>query len=513
MERDWERAVFSMAACRGQGGWVPEDVRAGNVLPVYQWFDGTSLANVLGQAPVQKPGGEYVLALPNGSVQSTGARLYPMKPHRSNSARLDSTGELIPHSTYTYFTSGNFAAAVAEGQRQSGLTGPYTVVPVQEYQTINHGVESKSSALQCGACHAQYSSGGPVRMNLQKDLGYGLKATSTPLCSQCHSAKTSPGFAYMHNKHVVDKGYDCSACHEFSRPERQLGTGRAIRPAAPNGPVATALSATSTRLVWADNSSSEQGFRIERSTDGASFIEVGTVAANITSASDSGLTPGKAYFYRVRAYNASGTSAYSQVGRATPGAVPISSPPPAPEGLSATAGQQSVALTWNRVGEASAYIVKRSTTIGGSFSAIASGVTTSAFTDTGLNGGTTYYYVVSAVNSSGEGPDSAAVSATPVAPPPSAPTQVAARGFDRAGIQVSWVPSISPNIVENRIYRSASSTGVFSLVGRVSGAVPTYSDTGLKRGAIYYYRVTAVNSSGRESAPSATVSARAGRTR
>ena len=108
-------ADFSMAACRGQGGWVPAEVRATNVVPTYHWFDGTSLANVLGQVPIQNAQGEYVLALPNGSVQSPGAKLFPMKLHRSNSARQDATGLLIPHSTFAFFTSGDFAQAVAAG--------------------------------------------------------------------------------------------------------------------------------------------------------------------------------------------------------------------------------------------------------------------------------------------------------------------------------------------------------------------------------------------------------------
>ena len=65
-------------------------------------------------------------------------------------------------------------------------------------------------------------------------------------------------------------------------------------------------------LNWTDNSATETGFRIERSpvTD-TNFTEIATVGANTTSFTDSGLSEATRYYYRVRAYNAYTTSAYS----------------------------------------------------------------------------------------------------------------------------------------------------------------------------------------------------------
>ena len=88
------------------------------------------------------------------------------------------------------------------------------------------------------------------------------------------------------------------------------------------------------------------------------------------------------------------------------------SPPAAPTGLTATAGDAQVALTWNASATASSYKVKRATTSGGPYTVVATPTTTS-HTDTGLTNGTTYYYVVSAVNASGESANSSQVSATP----------------------------------------------------------------------------------------------------
>ncbi len=88
------------------------------------------------------------------------------------------------------------------------------------------------------------------------------------------------------------------------------------------------------------------------------------------------------------------------------------SPPLAPTGLSATPGNQQVSLTWNASGSATSYNIKRSTTSGGSYTQIANTITTNV-TDKALTNGTAYFYVVSALNSAGESPNSSEASATP----------------------------------------------------------------------------------------------------
>ena len=75
----------------------------------------------------------------------------------------------------------------------------------------------------------------------------------------------------------------------------------------------------------------------------------------------------------------------------------VPDPPAAPTGLVATAGVNQVTLNWNAVAGATSYNVKRSTTPGGPYGTIASGVGSTTYIDAPLAGGTTLYYVVSAV--------------------------------------------------------------------------------------------------------------------
>jgi len=87
----------------------------------------------------------------------------------------------------------------------------------------------------------------------------------------------------------------------------------------------------------------------------------------------------------------------------------------APTNLVATAGDSKVSLTWTAVSAATSYNVKRSTTAGGTYTTIANNVTDASYVDTSVTNGTTYYYVVTVVNSAGESNTSNEASATPVA--------------------------------------------------------------------------------------------------
>ncbi|MFI4912155.1 MAG: hypothetical protein ACIAQZ_10865 [Sedimentisphaeraceae bacterium JB056] len=220
MERDWESPVWNPGLFGGQGGYVPEDIREMFVVPTYKWYDGTSRVYAVGEVAQLNPAGQYEFGAPNGWVNTPGAKIHPMKEHFSNSAILGN-GVFVPHATSTYFLTGDFALAVEEGKQLSGMTGTWSLVPVHTYQTINHTVEPTYNALSCGDCHESLSTD-PARMDLTGDLGYALKGSMASVCTQCHGIEDGMSFSNMHNKHVTDKRRDCSWCHNFSRPDRNL---------------------------------------------------------------------------------------------------------------------------------------------------------------------------------------------------------------------------------------------------------------------------------------------------
>lgn len=94
-------------------------------------------------------------------------------------------------------------------------------------------------------------------------------------------------------------------------------TTTANLPAAPSDLQAFAQSQTQIRLTWQDNSTNESGFQIERSSPAGGFVPVTTTAAGATTFTVSSLASDFPYTFRVRAVNASGTSAYSNLASAS----------------------------------------------------------------------------------------------------------------------------------------------------------------------------------------------------
>lgn len=156
-------------------------------------------------------------------------------------------------------------------------------------------------------------------------------------------------------------------------------------------------------------------YRIERSDkedSGYTVVDMKQDASYI----DNNVEYGKTYYYRIQALESNVYSDYSKVVSVTP----IEKVVTEPIILTATGGDSNITLSWNSVKGAESYIIKRSLKSGGPYDVIvpvkldAVSVSGSAivFTDNkDLKKGTTYYYVVSAVNTGGESANSNEVSA------------------------------------------------------------------------------------------------------
>ncbi|MBV9850105.1 MAG: fibronectin type III domain-containing protein, partial [Armatimonadetes bacterium] len=188
-----------------------------------------------------------------------------------------------------------------------------------------------------------------------------------------------------------------------------------LAPPPPSGLTASAQSTSQINLTW-NAVPHAVGYAVLRGTaHGGPYTQVGTTAGT-TSFNDSGLSAGTTYYYVVAAHTAAETSAYSNEASATTST--HVQPPAAPTGLTATAGNGQVGLSWQAVNGAASYNVYRSTTSSGEgVTPYKTGLAAAAFTDTAVSDGTAYYYVVTAVNAAGESAHSAEASATPFSVP------------------------------------------------------------------------------------------------
>lgn len=175
-------------------------------------------------------------------------------------------------------------------------------------------------------------------------------------------------------------------------------------PSPPTNLTATAVSTSQINLAWTASTSTD--------VVGYAIYSSGTKIAAVTgtSYSDTGLSSGTQYSYEVKAVDGAGNASTAITASATT----LAGIPSAPTGVSASAGDGQVAISWSASSGATSYNIYWSNTTGVT---AANGTkiagATSPYTHTGLTGGAIYYYVVTAVNATGESILSSQVSVTP----------------------------------------------------------------------------------------------------
>jgi hypothetical protein len=230
------------------------------------------------------------------------------------------------------------------------------------------------------------------------------------------------------------------------------------------------------------------GYIIFTSTVSGSFTDPeATVTESVYSYNITGLTNGTIYYFAVKATNPGGDSAYSN----EISAVPQVSVPAAPTGITATAGNEKVILSWDSVAGATGYKIYQSTA-SGSYGAALDTVTGSVYSHdaTGLTNGVTYYFVIKATNVGGDSPNSAEASAVPKTVP-GAPTNVTATAGNGKAT-VTFTPPADNGGSPITGYIVTSNPGNIS----ATGTSTTITVTGLSNGTAYTFTVNAVNAAG-----------------
>jgi fibronectin type 3 domain-containing protein len=256
-------------------------------------------------------------------------------------------------------------------------------------------------------------------------------------------------------------------------------------PLAPPG-VPSGLSAFATNgvvsLSW-NPAPRALGYRVRRATTATGPFE--PIGASVeTTFDDATVTNGTTYHYSVCSQNDGGESAPSTPVAATPVAAPR-----APTGLQISSGNGRVAISWSPAPRATSYSVRRSSAAGGPYVPIAAPAIPQHL-DTDVKNGTTWYYVITALNAGGESGPSAEASATPIGTPGliTAVEAVAGNG------QVSLHWPAAENATGYVVKRSLEAEGTFTPIASVPAC--NYVDAGLTNGTPYHYRVNSLNAGG-----------------
>ena len=305
-----------------------------------------------------------------------------------------------------------------------------------------------------------------IYRSTSKGSGYSLLGTTTATSYTNTGAKAGTTY-YYRVKACSDAGLS---------PYSNIVSGQAksVTPklSAPVVKIGHSASSGKPMLTW-NAVSGATSYKVYRAaSQNGTYSLLGTVTA--TSYTNTGAKAGTTYWYKVKAVNTAGESAYSNIvsGWATVTTLTL--------GHSSTSGKPQ--LTWKAVSGAASYKVYRATSKNGAYSVIN---TTKAltYTNTGAALGTTYYYKVEALNAAGKSMGFSAIVEGKVAP-------VLAVGYSSVSgkPQLTW--KAVPGATEYQVYRSTQQNSGYSKINTTTAT--SYVNTGAKANMTYYYRIVAL---------------------
>ncbi len=269
-------------------------------------------------------------------------------------------------------------------------------------------------------------------------------------------------------------------------------------PLAPTNASAVFDPSTGIVVTWQDNAYNETGFDVERQTSvSADWVKVADIVSGISIYTDSDVTTGFAYGYRVLAHNATGNSAYSNVATVTvPDTQVIIL---APTNLSATLeNAASVRLTWtDNSDNEDEFIVERSIP-GGTWNYVgAISLNATYYFDNSVAENTTYRYRVAAAKGVYKSDFSNEVQITiPRVPQiPAAPTDLKAESVSASAVKLIWQDHAN-NELGFRIERRGGAQLEWKEIAVTSSDVVRFEDKTVAPSTVYDYRVRAYNNDG-----------------
>ncbi|GAA3567904.1 fibronectin type III domain-containing protein [Streptomyces osmaniensis] len=287
---------------------------------------------------------------------------------------------------------------------------------------------------------------------------------------------------------------------KFTYTPRTSATVDKVKPLAPTGAKATYDTTTGkAKLTWAKSPELDLAdYRVyRRLKDTSTWKRLTTTTA--TSYTDTPPPTGQTYYYEIRAADRAGNESTGTADQ--PVSTPDRTPPATPSGVAATSAQPGIKVSWNAVPGATEYLVHRRWEWDGEDPVVrVAKVTATSWLDTTARENLEYSYWVTAVDTVGNA--SAKSPGVYVARgdwAPSAPIGVTATTTS-GGVALTWKPATTPvteDLSRFRIYRNGR------FVEELRAGQTSYTDSNVRHSTSYAFTVTAVDTLGQESAPSA----------
>ncbi len=152
MVRDWSKPAYNADADK----YTATITLQKDVIPVYAWFNGTSVATLPKQSARGDASGRVVMMAPVGGRMERSARIYPFKLHRGRMPLMTGRRWIIPMLVEEFFADGNVDAAVKNASREFyDVPDPkYAWTDTVRYMGIFHGVPPARNAVSCLGCHS-----------------------------------------------------------------------------------------------------------------------------------------------------------------------------------------------------------------------------------------------------------------------------------------------------------------------------------------------------------------------